>query len=292
MSLPICVFYKGDAWYLWYTLRQMRLTNPSSPIYLLSDRHRPQYDAFVHYVPLDQYFAEAEEFAGHYRHLSSMPPAYELICFQRWFVVKSFMARNGITSCVVVDPDVMVYTDLSAEQLRFASYDLTVSAGKNPQMMFLPSLEGLERFCAHLTDMYLRRLPEFEAWYSDFSANGGHGGVCDMTAFADYRKAYPERVANLSVVRNGSAYDNNVRCSEGYAMRRGYKHFTWMDGRPYGRNLESGERVRFHTLHFQGGAKLLIPYFGYRRDASYFRQLLLQTPLRRSMRGLLLLAGR
>jgi hypothetical protein len=293
MALPILFFHRGDSWYLWYTLRQARLANPGAPIYLLTDRRTAQYEPFVTQVPIAEYFAGAEAFASRYRHLNTNPAAYELACFQRWFVFREFLARNRLGPAVALDSDVMVYGALAADLPRFAGHDVTVVAGKNPACMFLAEgAEGLGRFTSFVSATYEGRAHELEAWYRDYRASGREGGVCDMTLLDRYRQAFPERVGDAGAAVDGSCYDHNLRRSDGFAMRRGYKRLTWIDGRPHGRRLDTGELVRFSSLHFQGGAKLLIPYFAGRRDGPFFRRLLLEGSPRRTARGLLLLAGR
>src|SRR5437870_5654360 len=126
-SIPIVFFHKGDAWYLWYTLRQARLTNPEAPIYLLGDVHCRRYDRFAEFVDLRPYDAAAREFAGLYVHLSTNHADFELVCFQRWFVLREFMREKGLDRCVYLDSDVMAYTDLAGEFGRFAEKDLTLT---------------------------------------------------------------------------------------------------------------------------------------------------------------------
>jgi len=292
MPLPICFVHTGDSWYLWYTLRQARLTNPTAPIYLIGDRHLPQYDGFATYVPIAAYMAEANAFAGIYRHLSTNSHAYELFCFQRWFVLKAFAAERLRGPFVTLDSDVMVYADLGLEQARFADYDLTVTKGKNPQNMFVAGHVALERFCSFVCALYAEGAAELERRYQAYRDEHSEGGICDMTAFDDYRQAFPTRVADAATIHAGSCFDNNVRRADGFAMARGYKRLSWSDGQPYGQHLAPNATVRFSTLHFQGGAKLLIPYFAHRRNLGFFRRLLLQSSPRRTARGLLLLAGR
>jgi hypothetical protein len=133
---------------------------------------------------------------------------------------------------------------------------------------------------------------ELAAWYDSYRAGGREGGVCDMTLFDRYRQAHPERAGDAGAIWNASSHDNNLRRADGYELRRGYKRLTWIGGQPHARRLDTGELVRLGSLHFQGGAKLLIPFFAHRRDASFFQRLLLAGSPRRTARGLLLLAGR
>lgn len=292
MAPTICFVHTGDSWYLWYTLRQARLTNPNADIILIGDRHLPHYDPFVRHVAIQDYFGEAAAFAKIYQHLSTNSHGYELFCFQRWFILKEYVERHAIDRCVYLDSDVMVYSDLGIEQACFADVDLTVTKGKNPQNMFVGGPAALERFCAFVTELYTRRAAELQERYRVYRASHAEGGICDMTALDDYAQTYPERVADTAVIRDASTYDNNIRRSDGFAMRRRVKDLTWIDGRPYARHIATGQLVRFHSIHFQGGSKLLIPYFAHQRNLDFYRRLVFQTPLRRTARGLLLLAGR
>ena len=44
-------------------------------------------------------------------------------------------------------------------------------------------------------------------------------------------------------------------------MENDIKKVIWMDNKPYCRDIDTGDMIRFNSLHFQGGSKHLIKDF-------------------------------
>jgi hypothetical protein len=286
VAVPIIFIHRGSSWYLWHTLRQARITNPESEILLVSDTFEPAWGAFARHVPIAAHFDEARRFASIYRHLSLNGYEYELFCFQRWFALQAVIEQHVSTPCVYLDSDVMVYDDLSSLQGRFSQFDLTVTRGKTPQNVFIRDRMAVARFCEFITDTYTRHTDQLAERFEVYRSQHARGGICDMTSFDDYRKQHPERVGEMFEISDGAIYDNNLNASEGFEMGGGIKRLFWRAGKPYGKHIESGALVRFHTLHFQGGAKMLIPHYASQRNLGYYMQFVLRTPPRTTARGI------
>jgi hypothetical protein len=76
-----------------------------------------------------------------------------------------------------------------------------------------------------------------------------------MTVFGLYRELDRGRNADLYRVNNGAAYDHAMSWIDGFEAQNGIKKIQWLDGQPHATQKPGGKLVRFHTLHFQGGAK-------------------------------------
>lgn len=88
---PIIFIHQFNHNYLPLSLWQARKSNPESPVYLLGDGWNAHFDFLVEHVPIRNYRKKADEFARHFRNFSTNPPAFELVCLERWFILEEFM---------------------------------------------------------------------------------------------------------------------------------------------------------------------------------------------------------
>src|SRR5262249_37022144 len=145
-ALPIVFVHRSDSEHLRYALAQAKTSNPNSAIYLLGDASNNRYD-FVEHRDLRDYFAGADEFAKIYRHYSTHGLDFELICFQRWFILRDFVVAHGIEQCLYLDSDVMLYADATSDVQKFAEFDFSLCWDSIGCVFFLNKWQGLEEFC-------------------------------------------------------------------------------------------------------------------------------------------------
>ena len=269
-SIPIIFMHYTNSYYLKYSLAQAKLSNPHSPVYLLGDASNNCYP-FVKHQDFSDYFQAASEFSRFYTHFSTNRYHYSLFDFQRWFILKEFLTANNIERCLYLDSDTMLYADVTEEQKKFAKYDFTLSAMICGQTFFLNRIKALEDFCDFLFNIYTKRdryhYDKMVAHYAVCRKNGVPGGASDMKAFSLYlhNRHYAE-IGEVSEIIDGSIFDINITTpTPGFEMEKGIKKVIWQDGLPYGRRLQTGELIRFNSLHFQGGnsKKLMGQYFTY-----------------------------
>jgi len=80
-----------------------------------------------------------------------------------------------------------------------------------------------------------------------------------MTALELYNETNFGRVGEASQIIDGSVYDPNINMPHpGFEMENGIKKIIWKDRQPYGQIAETGEEIRFNSLHFNGRAKALM----------------------------------
>lgn len=268
MSLPVLFVQRNDAYYLDFSLQQVHATNPGNPIYLLHSNITSRQE-FVTYIDIDTYAEAIRPFERVYRHMSTNPYDFEFICFARWFAMLAFCRERGFTSFLYLDPDALLYSDIDA---YFGRLDcaFTISTDGSPHCAYFSSISWLERFCRFVLDLFGdaelgRRLEEKWKHHQDHQLPGG---VCDMTAFYEFMNQFPDcPVRNIANIENGEVFDDNMNDSAGFRMKDGLKDITYLNGQPYG-TLETGERVRFRLLHFQGGAKPALPDFHARGESA------------------------
>lgn len=101
MAIPIIAVHCRYVPYLLHVLTQEKSTNSKSEVILLGDSDNSIVNFATHRNTSDS-FEEAREFEELYqdKHRSSNPYEYELICFQRWSVLKEFMQKNYLERAV------------------------------------------------------------------------------------------------------------------------------------------------------------------------------------------------
>jgi len=273
MALPIIVIYQGKARFLWYVLRQAKFFNPESEVILLGDGTNLDID-FVKHYSIKDYSKTATEFAKHYKHLSTNPYHFELICIQRWFIILELMKKHEIEKCIHIDADLLVYYDVSEKQKDFASFDFTLTESWGPQSLYINRVEGLAKFCQYIMEAYVEpeNMSKLENWINDYWKQYKYGGICDMYFFNSYQQIHPNLVVNLQAP--DGHFDNNFNHSEGFVAKHGRKKIIFRNGMPYGLDEKDHREVRFFTLHMQGGAKRFIPFYSSQKDWAWFKRLI------------------
>jgi hypothetical protein len=280
--VAVVFIHGGYSPYLEFSLRQARAADPGADLLLLGDAANDRFPFLRHVdASAPAFRAAAEPVARVYEHWSTNRRAFELACFQRWFLLRALMEREGLDDALVLDSDVMLYA--SEEEVRrtwlggkvlgvcWPNHQYRFRWGASPHVSYWTA-ETVGAFCdfilAGYTDPALRAR-YLEKWHHHL-ATGTFGSICDMTALYFFAQQYPaERVAWFTEVQRAPdgpvTCDDNVNLPENaepdeYRMAGPIKEVTWdAAGRPLGYNVRLGQRVRFHALHFQGKAKEFMP---------------------------------
>ena len=264
MPIPIVFIHTGFAEHLWIATRQARISNPDSPIILIGDSTNRRLRWPTEHYQVADHWESANKFAEHYVHRSSNGFNYELFCFQRWFVLLDWMQKHDIQSCWCCDSDVLVYSDLGQLAGEFEKRGLVICSGSGHSLL-IQDRQALQEACELMVRMYTDEKYIFELTRLYESLAGEPGGVSDMSAFRIYAAESPERVSDSGEVHEHGVIDAGMHVIDQFEgdVR---KTIHWVDGTPHCRHRESGDLVRFHTLHFQGGNKRLMPKFASNPD--------------------------
>jgi hypothetical protein len=259
MNLPIIFFHRGKSDYLKYSLNQARFYNPDSDIYLLGDQANNKYPFIKHHL-ISDYDAEAKQFEKIYKHFSTNSYQIELFCFQRWFVIREFIRTKHLEKFLYLDSDILLYCNAAEVFRHYDQYKFTICSERSPHCSYFSSLKTLDEFCNFITSLYTdeNNLKRFELEFKERLAKGLHGGMCDMSAFYEFSKLNPGKVADLTSIHENSVFDDNFSFSQGYETEHGRKKMYWKDRLPYGKHLTDGKLIRFNALHFQGNAKSMM----------------------------------
>ncbi len=229
-------------------------TNPHSTLFLIGDDSN-RYERVDHVLIAD-YLGSATEFARVYQHLSTNPIEYELFCFQRWFILKDFMARQGLEACFYLDSDVMVYDNLTPEHQRLQSYKIALT-DDIPSTTAVNGLDALSEFCAFIFDLYQDQtsFQQIESAFKQQLQTASETSISDMFAFKKYREQNGQSVGELLDIVDDAVYDARMTASYGFKVVNGIKSIHFKDKQPFGEHLSSGKTIRFKSLHFQGNSK-------------------------------------
>jgi hypothetical protein len=263
MPVPIIFVHKGDPYYLDFSINQAHASSPGSPVYLVTDTLTMRY-SFVNYVDMNRYNKAAQQFEKIYKHGSTNSYNNELFCFQRWFVIRDFCAAEKINNFLYLDSDLMLYCDADKTFGKFSDVAFTITKQISPHCCYFSSQQHLSSFCNFVIRLYTDPvlIPRFEKKWEYHVKNSLPGGVCDMTAFFEYRNDHSGCARDLLEIVNGETFDDNINEPDGFVMdEHGLKKIEFINGAPYGTLKESGEKVKFNNLHFQGRAKPFLPGF-------------------------------
>mgnify|MGYP003292157105 CR=1 FL=1 len=235
-GIPIFFVHRGFNNMLYYSVGQVKSTNPDSQIYLLGDSDNKCLEKLgIKHIMLSDYFDGAQKFADCFVNMSFNKADYELFCFQRWFVLNSFIKQEDITEpFVYLDSDVLIYSDLTKwANENFNNYDITVCKKEGPQYTFCTP-DVLNQFCEYIYDCYTVPVMKQKIVdkYEFYKAKYSYGGICDMTILELF--AQNKKVLDTNVIVNGALFDNNVSCSEGFKMENKRKTVKLEHGFAYG----------------------------------------------------------
>jgi hypothetical protein len=261
MSIPIIFMHFGDSDYLQYSLLQAKKSNKDSDIILIGDESNNKYSFIKHANINDSPSGQA--FAKLYQHLSFNSYEYELFCIQRWFILRDFMAKHQISRCYHQDSDVMLYEDISTENV--ADFDFAFCGGISGGISFINNFEALDDFCNFITAFYTIKplTEELKNINQMIIKHVPNGGICDMIfikLYCDSRQD-SEKIFDLSIIENNAVFDLNVNLINEYEQWQGRKKIYFTSSGVLCKNLLLNTFIKFKALHFQGEAKEFMKYF-------------------------------
>ena len=213
--MPIIFIDRSNSPYLQWSLAQAADSNSTSMIYLLGVEANNRYDFVEHYRAAD-FSQEAGEFNKAYAHRSSLSRPSELWRFQRWFILKEFMERANLKSCLYLAAETLLYCDVTDDVRRFSHVDFALPGITTNNLMYLGESTALQEFCQFLRKVYTRRdqfhYNEMVAHYANHRRHRLNGGVNDMVAFRMFAHHVRDnvRVLDVSEIIEGSAYDHDI----------------------------------------------------------------------------------
>ena len=225
------------------------------------------------HLDLSQY----KKFEKIYRHLSTNSMEFEIACFKRYFLIKSFMESRCINACFMVDSDVLLFQNLNdleiedkinlvlSRRLEQPEYGWTASPH-----IFYCTLDVINEFIDFLFYEYSHNVEQLLQKYNYYIKSKKPGGVCDMTLLYLWsleRKDY----LNLCTIYN-PIFDLSVQSINQFSDKTFIKDNILKIKKIIRVNneymfcLNDGSKVRAAAIHFQGTSKSIMPDYWNKRS--------------------------
>lgn len=277
-EIPVIFIHKGFPAYLKKTVACAR-ENQNRVIVLGNDENRK--------IQTDKWLAMSEfpstyfkTFKKNYIHRSSNPVWFELVCFERYFILLSFLKKQNIKECFMLDSDVLLFDKITALPVDFidaggCSETFTV----NPCILYW-TVSALEDFVLFCVEQYQNR----DKWlalnrrYAGMVKEENHAelNLCDMVLLKLWTESTACRWKNFFDESAAYIIDGNLnaaKCSETsaavYKIKKelSIKKYTFMDQVPFITDT-NGKKSRVLAVHCQGTAKTFISSLYARQDFS------------------------
>lgn len=281
MKFPIIFVNYGNPWYLKYSLSQCIGTNPNARVILIGDKSNYGYKGVEHHFAED-YLEYVNQFSNVYEHLSSNSYRFELICFQRWFILYDFINKNGINEFFTLDSDVLLFDEIEKYKTRIADKKINLFINKKgysacAHSSFFLSKEILLSFLEFVLNIYRNKIStefkELVNHYHQLKETGKNGGVCDMNLLYQFSILHSDQIYDSCMPLTDNCYiDDNVssRNSPYFTFEHdgSLKKIIWKNKIPIIKVIEPKELLlKTISLHFQGASKSHMPkhitYKGY-----------------------------
>ena len=212
--MNIVIIHMGFAKYLLYVLRQIKITNPNSEIFLISDKENKKYSKYSTFVDISKIQSlESKSFKENYIHLGKSAPNYEMFCMLRWIILRDFMREYNIKECLHIDSDILIFSDLNKALNPFSNYKISL-AHNLALTMHIKDIEILNEFSKYLLFKYTNEneLNKLKDMYykTDRINNGVAGSISDMDISREFFSSVKEPIGDLSEIVNDSIFDSAI----------------------------------------------------------------------------------
>jgi hypothetical protein len=213
---------------------------------------------------ISEYTQRAIQFATTYVHMNTNPRSFELISFQRWFIIEAIMRKLKYDEFWYLDTDVLLLTDLTAEQACYQNCECVISSSPSSTSGHTSkwTLQRLSDFTMFMETSYsqsgMQNLANVWVQYKNkFQSNAlVLGGICDMTLL----KLFNDQSMHKCCHGNdnyGGVLSHNIKTDHWPE----YFQDEWTELPYYYSNSWlklKHDKIRIKTLHFQGDSKILL----------------------------------
>ncbi|MEQ9671210.1 hypothetical protein [Coleofasciculus sp. G2-EDA-02] len=275
MSIPIVIFHVGYRDYLELALKAAKKYN--NDVVLIGDEANEKIWC-DHFNVKDFNIFYEKSFPNIYNHLSDNSVEFEMLCFQRFFVIQEWMKKNEIHKIFMLDSDVLLFSELSKSiYSRFLQQQDCIAALSIPKVqepykwaVFCHTsywtYDGIKSFTDFCISTYKSNLELLQKKYEWHLSNQIVGGICDMTLLYLWSKEQ-KKIFNLAKVYENTTIDTLITSSANWDVDEydlnflGIKHIKFQNGIPYSFNNKLGKDVAFLSIHCQGSAKKYMRFF-------------------------------
>lgn len=202
MTGPLITTFRPPKW-MWHSVQQYFTFNDGS-VYILTDRENipylPKHDRVIPVALEDHYSNKIGRFHAVYPHGVR---DFWTVCATRFIYLENFMRKNDLQDVCHFDNDVLVYFNVAerCETLRrlYPGIGMTPeSPRKSPAgFIYINNYKALES----MTDFFIKHLGRHGERV--LGSMYEYGVVNEMLLIVDFKKNYPELIADLPIVPHG-----------------------------------------------------------------------------------------
>jgi len=211
----------GNSGYLYYTLKQVRLTNPRARVVLLGDEANrkialkagAEHYRFEDFGDTD----EGQEFENVYQHVAGEEHGKEFwtkFVFRRWFYVHGFLKQQGIRKFWHFDSDNMILVDLEKQENKFRDYDCTEQCGGMCMNGFISSFEVVDGYVKKINELF-KDEAYLDKQRQDFIEYPKYA-FTEMRAYATYKEQENVKSIQLSAIIDNECFDDCICQEDGF----------------------------------------------------------------------------
>ena len=271
LNHPIIYIHKWSHSYLETSIKQSLKNNKK--IILIWDKNNEilAKKYWITHILFDDY--NINNFEKHYVHDTRWNSNYnfELICFQRWFVLLEVMKGLNIDRCLYLDSDILYFWNIDVEFKRISSfweYDLAFP-NFSWHTTYIFSQKILQDFCEFMINCYKDKKLFNELQNRPLKMQPRRS---DMSIFQLYIHKFPEKIFDLKKDHwDGIVYDWYINVSEWYRTIFWKKYFNIKNNKVY--VYKNKKEFEMKTLHFQMHMKAYM-WIIYNKHVRFFRFLL------------------
>lgn len=264
---PLTIIYvhkeigNGNAPQLDAALEAARIYSPTSRLVCITDEPG-RYAHLCETFCIHEYWDLADSYAPVYKHESQLSPAFERTAIQRWLVIAQWVNKHGGEVAgaergkvaggryFCADSDVLIFSDLERERLRWEQCDFTLSSDpKHPGLRQAGSIFVSGEVLWALALYLFKR--------------DGHGGN-DMALWSAFAASRPDlKRGETTEIIDGATGDHHLQYflwqfeGDGIVKKNGMesKKLWWRMGQPY---AELKSKVQGSKVQGQDGMVRLL----------------------------------
>ncbi|WP_298343644.1 hypothetical protein [uncultured Algibacter sp.] len=258
---PIIFCHYGNSPYLYYTLKQVKLTNPQNRIILLGDekneivakKAKVEHHCFQNYDESD----EIKVFDQVYKHVAGVKHKKEFwtnFVFKRWFYVHNFIKKNNINAFWHFDSDNMILSDLNNQEHKFKDFDCTEQCNGICMNGYISSFQVVNGYVNKINALF-----KDEAYLNeqkkDFIKNADFA-FTEMRAYKAYREQENINSIRLNKIIGNESFDDCICMEHGYetydsVLNNQYLKKIYFDanGNFYCYHIESSTYIKMNSLN-------------------------------------------
>nr|QFG75015.1 MAG: hypothetical protein [Megaviridae environmental sample] len=269
-TIPVVIIHRT---YKDYLNINLQITGSNNKIYLIGDTQIANLGHIdnVTFVNINKYenIPLIKESYKHFINYSSNSKEFEWGCFERIFILQSFMKEFDLKQIFHIDSDNVLLDDINNYPFEkniaycvprnWHEYRMSNSIHSS-----LLNQEFCDKFIELFSDLYINKRKFYLIKDKIMYHTKNPGGICDMTLYYLLIKEKIIDVQNLLNPINNIVFINNINNGEGIENKHQFKldnnklDILLIDGKFLIYDIINNQPTELFNIHFQGGAKYLL----------------------------------